>query len=239
MDTIEVKTSLSSFKKGGKPCYQLYLKNPKKMTQEEFVQRFASAINETTAKARFINDMHGQVFCEGIVQNYVVNTGSLRGSLVATGSIPSAGAPLSKTDNPIEVSILAAGELKTRVGEITAVNNTLVVESVLYTVQYDTSDDLNTIEGNGLIKINGNLLKINEANDDEGVWLEDLDGTIISDKALISTNEANTLNVSFSELPELDDTDRCRLVISTRNCESKDSYGTTRLERIVRIVPAA
>jgi len=54
MDSIKVKTVLSNLTKGGKPCYQLYVKDAKPMSQDDFVKKFAAAIGKTAAEARFI-----------------------------------------------------------------------------------------------------------------------------------------------------------------------------------------
>jgi len=238
MDTLKVKAVLSNLTKGGRPCYQLYVRDAKPMAQDEFVKKFAAAIGKTAAEARFINDVHGQVFCEGIVQNRIVNTGSLRGFLTIGGSVESVGAPVDPVNNPVAAVILAHGELKDSVAGVIAVNETLVVEAALYTVQYGTSDLLNTIEGTGTVKGNGKGLLITAANADEGIWLETLGGVVASEKATITANDENTVNFAFAELPETTDGDQFRLVIATRNGLSKDDYGVVRLERIVRIVPA-
>jgi len=238
MDTINVKAVLSNLTKGGQPCYQLYVKNARPMSQDEFVKKFAAAIKRSCAEARYINDVHGQVFCECIVQNRIVNTGSLRGFLTICGSIPSVGAPVNPVSNPVTAVILAHGELKESVANVIAVNDTQVVDAALYTIQYGTSNFLNTIEGTGTVKANGKGLKITTSNTDEGIWLETLDGVMASNKATISANDENTADFAFAALPETTDGDQFRLVIATRNGQSKDEYGVVRLERIVRVIPA-
>lgn len=233
MDTLKVKAVLSNLTKGGSPCYQLFPKDAKPMSQEEFVRLFADAIGRSPAEARFINDVHGQVFCKGIVQNRVVNTGSLRGYLVATGSLATAGERIDPVKNPVKAVIVANGELRDCVNGVLAVNDTQVVEAVLYTVQYGTSESLNTIEGTGLTKANGSGIRITPENADEGIWLESGAGEMVTDKAAIALNDENLLNFSFATLPE---DGRYRLVIATRNGQSKDDYGVVRLERLVNVI---
>jgi len=235
METLKVKAVLSNLTKGGKPCHQLYPKDVNPMSQEDFVKLFAEKIGKDPAEARFINDVHGQVFCQALVQNKVINTGSLRAYLTALGSVTSAGAALNKIDNPIKAVILAHGELKDAVSNILAVNDTKVIEAVLYTVQYGTSAFLNTIEGTGITKANGVGLTITQSNEDEGVWLETLAGVMATDKAAISCNDTNTINFAFSELPE---DGEYRLVIATCEGNSKDEFGVTRLERKVSVISA-
>lgn len=233
METLKVKTVLSQLAKGGMPCYQLYVKNQKAMTQEEFIKDFAARIGKDAAEARFINDMHGKAFAQALVSNKVINTGNLRGYLVIEGSLPSAGAKLDRAKNPVKAVILASGELKDCVAGVLAVNDTQVVEAVLYTVQYGTSPRMNTVEGTGTLKLNGRGLKLTAANADEGVWLAKPDGTLVSDKATVTANDELTIDCSFAELPE---PGTYKLVIATRNGESAADYGVVRLERNVVVM---
>lgn len=230
MDQFMVKTGLSNLTKGGQPCFQLYGKNIVPMGQEEFVKRLAERLGKSPAEARFINDVHGQVFCQALIENKAVNTGCLRGYLTALGSVESAGAPLSKEKNPIKAVILPHGELKAALDGVVAVNDTQVIEAILYTIKYSQSRRINTIEGLEVVKANGVGLILNLQNEDEGIWLEDSSGTMVSDKALVDSNDTNTINFRFAALPE---NGRYNLVIATRNGESKDDYGIVRLTRQV------
>ena len=238
--TIKCKASLSTFKKGGTaPCYQIHIKDPELMPKDAFHNALANKLGVTESKARFINETFGQVLCECILANKVVNLGWLRGQLAIGGSVSAVGAPLDKSNNPVMAKLIPWGELKATAESITAVNETLVVEAILHTVQYGTSDQLNTIEGTGVIKLNGSGLLITQANTDEGVWLESLEGEVISDKATISYNDENSIDCSFASLPEdLENGDVCRLVIATRNGESKNDYEAARLTRNVTIITA-
>ena len=109
---IKVKTVLSHFTKGGKPCYQLMAKEPKTMTQDEFIERFAQETGLTLAKARLANDVHGRIICEATLQNYRVNTGDLTSQLVILGSLDSASAQATKKDNPVRVSLTPIGRFR-------------------------------------------------------------------------------------------------------------------------------
>ena len=236
MDELKVKTVLSGLTKGGQPCFQLYVKNSNPMSQEDFVKKFAERLGKTAAEARFINDVHGQVFSEAVITNRSVNTGSMRAYLAVLGSVESAGAAIDKATNPVKCIMLTHGELKAAVDGILAVNDTKTIEAILYTVQYGESEALNTIEGTtDPIKLNGVGLILTLSNNDEGVWLEK-DGVMVSDKATIVKNDTNTINCTFAELPADGD---YKLVISTRNGESKDDYGVVRLERNVKVITAA
>lgn len=233
MDAIKVKAVLSNLKKGGRACYQLHVRDPKPMSQEEFIALFAKQLGKPKAEARYISDVHGQCFCAAIMQNKVVNTGSLRGRLQARGSIPTANAPLDPERNPIVASIVAAGELKACVADVVALNDTSTVEAVLYTVQYEDAPGLNTIEGTGLVRINGRGLRLDPENADEGVWLEGEDGILATDRAVVAQNDENVIDCSFAELPPAG---TYRLVILTRNGAPKDEYTVTRLDRLVKVV---
>ena len=235
MDTLKVKTGLSNLTKGGQPCYQLYVKNPKSLSQTDFVKLFAARLGKGEAEARFINDVHGQVLCEAVVKNKSVNVGCMRAQLDVTGSVASAGAPLTK-DNIIKVSLIPHGALKECVAGISAVNETISIGAVLYTVQYEHSDELNTIEGLGAVKINGDKLYINQSKDDEGVWLEDETGTMVTNKAAILENDNNFLTVEFSDLPEAGN---YRLVIATRGGSTDEDVGVDRLTRQVKVTYVA
>ena len=235
MDTLEVKTVLSNLTKGGQPCYQLFVKKPKTMTQAEFVALLAERLGKNEAEARFINDVHGQVLCEAVIKNKSVNVGCMRAQLDVTGSVASAGAPLTK-DNIIKVSLIPHGALKECVAGISAVNETISIGAVLYTVQYEHSDELNTIDGLGAVKINGDKLYINESKADEGVWLEDDTGTMVTNKAAIVENSKNALTVEITDLPKAGN---YRLVIATRGGSTDEDVGVDRLTRQVKVTYVA
>lgn len=237
---IKVKTVLSHFTKGGKPCYQLMAKEPKTMTQDEFIERFAQETGLTLAKARLANDVHGRIICEATLQNYRVNTGDLTSQLVILGSLDSASAQATKKDNPVRVSLTPIGRFRDGAKVLVAVNDTLTVEAALYTVSYKDSDELNTIEGKDVVKINGKGLLLTADNDDEGVYLEDCEtGVIVTDKATITKNDENVINCKFMDYPELTAEKQFNLVIATRNGQSKDEYGVVRLVRKVIVKPLA
>lgn len=233
-NTIPVRAVLSNFQKGGQACYRLEVKRTKGMTQEEFVKMYAEAIEKDPAKARFYIDAHNKCLAQAVLQNRTVNTGGLRAMITIGGSITAPGQALNKVDNPIMFSLTPAGELKSYTDGILAVNETKTIEAVLYTVQYDGSLSLNTIEGTSFVDITGRGLKLTEANQDEGIFLEDVDThAALTDKATILANDNLSVRFSFDEIPS--DKTKARLVILTRNGESKDEYGVIRLERLVEI----
>lgn len=228
MKEIEVKSVPTTFKKGGKQCFQLFPKTKKPMKPAEFIERFAQALGKTKADARYINDIHGQTFSAALATNNAVNTGTMRGFLSVGGSITNPAAELSPEKNPVIASILVVGELKDAVGDFVAVNVTETIEAILYTVQYDGSTSLNTIEGTGTCTATGVGLKLTASNEDEGVWLEDLEGVAVTDKATITKNDTNLAEFSFAQLPEAGP---YRLVIATRDGGDKNDLGITRLVR--------
>lgn len=230
MKEIEVKSVPTTFKKGGKQCHQLFPKVSKPMQADEFIARFAAALGKTKADARFINDVHGQTFAEALLSNSSVNTGTIRGFLVIGGSVTRPNEPLTKEKNPVMACFIPMGELKDSVHEFVAVNVTETIEAILYSVQYDGSQSLNTIEGTGTLVLTGVGLKLTPSNEDEGVWLEDSDGTAVTDKATITMNDTNLIECAFAELPEAG---QYRLIVSTRDGGSSDSLGITRLVRNV------
>ena len=237
MVEIPVTTSPCNLTKGGAPCFQLNVKGGKKMTQAEFIEAYAEKIGVDKERAEYLLNCHAKVLATALVQNKTINTGSLRGELVVLGSVDAPGAKLDKDVNIVQARLIPWGELKDAASELVAVNQTLTVEAAFYTVQYGESTELNTIEGtDDPVKINGYGLKITEANADEGFWLESLDGTVVSEKATLVSNDHNTANITFATLPE---DGQYRLICYTRDGEDKSEYGVVRLERIVRVITAA
>ena len=237
MDTLACKPVLSNLTKGGKPCYQLYVKNSKIMSQSDFCEKISSALDVSMAKARLINDVLGQIFAAEVLANKNVNTGWLRGHLTVEGSIPTMGAKTDPKNNPVKAVLLPLGDFKAAVDGVLAVNDVVVINSILYTVQYGQSTERNTIEGTSEdLKINGDKIAINTDMTDEGVWLEDAEGTMVTDKATIVSSSTNTINCRFATLPE---DGIYTLVIATRNGESSADYGVNRLTRQVEVITAA
>ena len=230
MKEIEVKSVPTIFRKGGKQCYQLFPKNAKNMKAEEFLQVFAHALGKSRADARYILDVHGQSVASLLAENKSVNTGTLRCFLAIGGSVSDPGATLSKEENPVMACFVPTGDLKNALADLVAINVTKAIEAILYTVQYDGSDSLNTIEGTDATVATGVGLKLNEENADEGVWLEDGDGTAVSEKAAITKNDTNLLIFRFAELPV---SGQYTLVIATRDGGSAEDFGITRITRKV------
>lgn len=229
MKEIEVKSIPSTFKKGGKQCHQLFVKHSKPMQAAEFIARLAERLGKSKADARYINDIHGQVLSTSLAENKAVNTGTLRAFLTIGGSVSEPTAALTPEENPVYACILPLGELKEAVRDFVAVNVTETIEAILYTVQYEGSAATNTIEGNGTLISTGVGLKLTDKAD-EGVWLEDADGIVVTEKATITKNDTNLIECSFADLPPAGN---YRLVIATRDGGDADKLGITRVVRKV------
>lgn len=230
MKEIPAKSVPTVFKKGGKQCHQLYVKNTKPMKADEFIDRFAKALGKSKANARYINDVHGQTLAESLAANRSVNTGTLRAFLVIGGSVVNPTAELTKEENPVIACLLPMGELKEAVADLVAVNVTKTIEAILYTVQSDGSDEVNTVVAGRTLVSTGVGIKLNPEASDEGAWMEDADGTIVTEKLTVTKNDTNLLEGQFDELPK---PGTYVYVIQTRDGGSPDELGVTRLTRKV------
>lgn len=237
---ILCKAVLSNAKKGGVPVYQLVPKERKSISYEEFIAAYARRIGEDKTAARYFLDTAFRLLCGYALQNRKVNIQNLRLFLTVKGSLTGATAKLDPAKNPVSIAVVPSGDLKAAVAGIIAVNDTLTVEAALYSVHYEDSEENNTIEGTGLIKLNGKGLKLTGDNADEGIWLENpTTGEILTNKATIVDNDEATVDITvddFADIPE--ELTKVRLVVMTRNGESKDDYGVVRLERLLTVVRA-
>ena len=93
--------------------------------------------------------------------------------------------------------------------------DTLTVNAILYEIQQDGVAELNRIESpTARVVVNGNAIRIDPAQEDNGIWLEDVKTGVKVADGDVSHSDSSTCHVTFPTLPA---TGRYRLAIATRD----------------------
>ena len=112
-----------------------------------------------------------------------------------------------------------------------------MVEASLLSLQQAGEDALNRLSAaNAEVYCTGNMLYIDPAKEDEGVWLLDSRNRIVAKLALVSST---TTSVVFRTPAALPEDGQYKIMIQTRNGESDDEYTVATLVRNVTVEAAA
>ena len=171
-----------------------------------------------------------------MVEGNSVNTGFFLAKLGVDGSTSTA------TGQPAKGSVYGVlnftGDVKEAFAALVAVNDTKMVEASLLSLQQTGVDDLNKITAaDTKIYCTGNMLYIDPAREDEGVFLADAQGSMLF-KCMLDSSATGSIvfRIPAGQLPE---DGQYKVVIQTRNGESVDEYTVATLTRNVTIEAAA
>ena len=130
------------------------------------------------------------------------------------GTFAGANAPWDKSKNALLPYFYAKGDMKDAFADVSAVNvtegNRAHVNRVLDTVL--KVDGVIVNQPNVTVYLSGTNLLLNAAATDEGVWLEDKDGTVVATATVVGST-STTVDCTFATLPEDGD---YKIVVATR-----------------------
>ena len=237
MKAIKVKATLSNLQVGETPNYRMIVKDPKRVDEPEFLRRIAVKAGQDRVQGRYWLDAFRDVLFASLAENEAVDLNFLYAKLHVAGSLPSATEQPTKEGNPVRPRVFLKGELMDALAAFDVVNDTLTVNAILYEIQQDGVAELNRIESvTARVVINGNAIRIDSAQEDNGVWLEDLktgqkvvDGTVIR-------SDSSTCHVTFPTLPV---TGKYRLVLATRDGNDPNEFSLAKVARNVTVIHEA
>ena len=237
MKEIKVKATLSNLRVGETPKYRMIVKEPKKVDEPEFLRRLAVKVGQDRIQGRFWRDAFRDVLFASLADNEAGELNFLYAKLHVAGSLLSATEQPTKEENPVKSRVFLKGELMDALAAFDVVNDTLTVAAILYEVMQDGVTERNRIESTGArIVINGSAIRIDSAQEDNGVWLEDpktgeklADGTVIH-------SDSSTCHVKFPTLPQ---TGKYRLVLATRDGNDPNEFALAKVTRNVTVIHEA
>lgn len=231
---IPIKAILNSVKPGETPDYHLLAKNPRHVQEDEILRRLMTKTGRDAPAERYWMDTFQGILYDALAANETVDCGFLYAKLYPTGTIPSLTAQPTKEANPVRGRVFFKGPFAQRLAAIELVNETQTVNPLIYEVQQDGVNGLNRIESStARIVINVNRAKVDPAQDDNGVILEDLKTNAKVAEATIIHSDSSTCHITFPTLPA---TGKYRLVILTRDGKNPDEYVLARATRNVEVV---
>ena len=237
MKEIKVKATLSNLRVGETPNYRIIVKEPKKVDESEFLRRIAEKAGQDRIQGRYWLDAFRDVLFAALAENEAVDLNFLYAKLHVAGSLPAATEQPTREENPVRPRVFLKGELMDALAAFDVVNDTLTVAAILYEVMQDGASELNRIESTeARVVINGNAIRIDPAQEDNGVWLENpKTGEKIADGTVIHSDSA-TCHVTFPTLPA---TGKYRLVLATRDGNNPEEFALAKVTRNVTVIHEA
>ena len=212
---VKFKTALSTFKKDDKPCYRGIVNHNGTAYLADIAKNAAARVGMDESVMKFSGELLvEQIGLELKGGKRVEIEDLLSGGLSILGTFPSANAPWDKSKNALSPYFYAKGGMKEAFADAVAVNvtegNHAKLIRVLDTVS--KTEGVITNQPNVTVYLSGVNLLLNAAAPDEGVWLEDLEDTVVA-TATVTDSTSTTLDCVFATLPE-DGT--YRIVVATR-----------------------
>ena len=183
MKQIRYKTVLSSLTKGERPCYRAVVNHNGTVYMDEIARNAATRVGMDPAVMKFNAELFFAQIAEELKGGNRVEVENLfSGGIAVTGTFAGANAPWNKSKNSLMPYFFAKGDMRTALADATAVNitegNRAQLKRVLDTIV--KLDGVITNQPNITVYLSGVNLLVNQTASDEGVWIEDKDGTIVA-----------------------------------------------------------
>lgn len=230
---MKYKTVLSSLKKGEKPCYRAVPITNGTTDLAALAQGAAARTGQDVAfvkcAAELLLERIEYTLCMG---RRVELDGLFSCALAVQGVFDAANAPWERGKHRLVPRMNAKGEMKTVLTGTVAVNvtegNRCRITSVLDAIS--KTEGVITEGTNVEVFVAGGTFLVDTTAEDEGVWLEDKDGTIVS-FGTVTASTATTLDATFATLPE---PGAYKFVVATRGGLGK-GYGVSIARRNVEV----
>ena len=230
---IRFKTVLSSLKKGEKPCYRAVPITNGTTDLEALAQGAAarSGLDVAFVKcaAELLLERIEYALCMG---RRVELEDLFSGTLAVQGVFDAANAPWERGRHRLVPRLNAKGDMKTVLSGTVGINvtegNRCRITSVLDSIS--KTEGVITAGSDVDVFAAGGTFLVDTTAEDEGVWLEDKDGTIVA-LGTVTASTATTLDATFATLP---DPGSYKFVVATRGGLGK-GYGVSIARRNVEV----
>ena len=200
---IPFKTVMSSLKKGGKACYRAIPLTQGSVDMKILTEHAAARVGMDPAVMRFNGELlFAQISKELLDGKRVEIENLFSGGIAVEGVFEAANSPWDKTKNRLVPYFYAKGDMKNAFAGATGVNVTVGNHCTIKRV-LDTSlktDGVIANIANVTVYISGVNMLVDATAEDEGVWLEDEEGTIVA-KATVTASTSTTTDATFTTFP--------------------------------------
>ena len=228
--SIKYSTYLSNLKKGDKPCYVARVKHNGTVAQNAFLKAISERSGESVERVRFGWDLAMNELKAQLKNGNRVELEQLAAGLAVHGTFDSANAAWDPAKNRLAPFVNVKGDLKAALARLSAENVTegavVTIKSVLDTVRKE-----NGVIATVNVYLSGVNVKIDPTKEDEGAWLEDMDGTIVQ-RGTVTRSDMTTADVTFAALPP---SGKYRFVLAGRN-GADSAFGVSMGKKIVEVV---
>lgn len=228
--SIKYSTYLCQFKKGEKPCYAAKVKHNGTVAQNAFLKAIAEKSGESVERVRFGWDLAMSELKNQLKNGNRVELELLAAGLSVQGTFDSANAAWDPAKNKLSAFVNVKGELKTALAHLATENVTVgaivTIKSILDTVRKE-----NGVIASLNVYLSGVNTKIDPTKEDEGAWLEDMDGTIVQ-RGTVTRSDMTTADITFAALPA---SGKYRFVLAGRNGAGEE-YGVSMAKKIVEVI---
>ena len=214
---VKFKTVLSSLKKGGKACYRAIPLTQGSVDMTTLSEHAAERVGMDPAVMKFNAELLFTQLADEMAEGRRVEVEDLLyGGLAVEGVFEAANSVWDKSKHRLIPYFAAKGAMKEAFGDVVGVNvtegNHCTIKRILDTTS--KTEGVITNAKDVVVYISGVNMLLNTSAADEGVWLEDEDGTIVA-KATVSGSTSTTIDCTFATLPLEEDGDY-KLVVATR-----------------------
>ena len=214
---IKYKTVLSQFKKGERPCYRAVPISNESVDFTTVCDNAAKRVGMDSSVARFVGDLLLHQIGDELAEGRCVDMDDfVHAGLAVTGVFDAQNAQWDRAKHKVVPFFYAKGAMKDSIGGIVGENvtegNRCTIKRVLDTTA--KIDNVITNMRGVLVYISGINTKISSWAADEGVWIEDMDGTVVAN-ATIANSTMTTVDAVFDSLP-LEKEGAYRIVVASR-----------------------
>ena len=216
---IKFKTVLSSLTKGGKPCYSVRVINngTEYLSDSSQMKEIARLINMNVPFAKTTSEIVLEKSIELALTGKRVETEMFSMYLTVRGGFKSTTDKWDPAKHSLHLVINLKGELKEKMADIEFVNVSEGIKVTLYSVGDEIWAEDGVIAGTAgsTVKIVCDNGKILTGREDEGVWLLDLEDTIVQKLTVVASTE-QTCDVEVDETIPAGD---YKVMLASRNGE--------------------
>ena len=228
--SIKYSTYLCNFRKGDKPCYGARVKHNGTVAQNAFLKAVAERSGESVERVRFGWDLAMNELRNQLRNGNRVELELLAAGLAVQGTFDSANAAWDPARNRLAAFVNVKGDLKAALQGLATEN---VTEGAIVTIKsiLDTVRKENGVIASPNVYLSGVNTRIDPAKEDEGAWLEDMDGTIVQ-RGTVTRSDMTTADITFAALPP---SGKYRFVLAGRNGAGEE-FGVSMGKKTVEVI---
>jgi len=194
--TISFTTHENKARQGAKkgPCIG-YITHNGTLGGDSLAQTLAKKTGYTDIQARAFVGALADVVTEGLASGNAIDFGPFQLRLAIKGTFPAANAPFDPAKNRLEVFAMPSKALIAALANLAPENATPMSKPQLDEVACEGCRKKNEIALGEKVVVNGESIRVNTAQADEGIWLESDAGEKLAKAEIVETGNARAVCV--------------------------------------------